>query len=44
MARKKEAVAEPLIEQIHSVPKVIKKIKFKTKNQKRFYKAISIKT
>jgi phosphate starvation-inducible PhoH-like protein len=40
MARRKEVIAEQIVEPIHSIPKVIKKIKFKTKNQKRFYKAI----
>ena len=41
MARKEKAlVAEEPKEVTHSLPKVIKRIKFKTKNQKRFYKAI----
>ena len=41
MARKEKAlVAEEPKEVTHSLPKVIKRIKFKTRNQKRFYKAI----
>ena len=41
MARKETAlVAEEPKEVTHSLPKVIKRIKFKTRNQKRFYKAI----
>ena len=41
MARKEKVlVAEEPKEVTHSLPKVIKRIKFKTKNQKRFYKAI----
>jgi phosphate starvation-inducible PhoH-like protein len=41
MARKEKLQSlEELETVIHTLPKVIKKIKFKTKNQKRFYKAI----
>jgi len=41
MARKEKLQSlEELETVIHSLPKVIKKIKFKTRNQKRFYKAI----
>jgi phosphate starvation-inducible PhoH-like protein len=41
MARKEKLQSlEELQTVIHTLPKVIKKIKFKTKNQKRFYKAI----
>jgi phosphate starvation-inducible PhoH-like protein len=41
MARKEKAVvAEEPKEVTHSLPKIVKRIKFKTRNQKRFYKAI----
>lgn len=43
MGRRKtstQSITEDVTEGIHSIPKIIKKIKFKTKNQKRFYKAI----
>jgi phosphate starvation-inducible PhoH-like protein len=43
MGRRKilnQPIEKDIIEGNHSIPKIIKKIKFKTKNQKRFYKAI----
>lgn len=44
MARGKSSAkinnTEEILSFNHSVPKIVKKIKFKTKNQKRFYKAI----
>lgn len=40
MARKKSTTATEVVTPISSTPKAVSKIKFKTKNQKRFYKAI----
>jgi hypothetical protein len=41
MARREKLQSLEELESItHTLPKVVKRIKFKTKNQKRFYKAI----
>ena len=40
MAKRVQAIVETPTTQNHTLPKIVKRIKFKTLNQKRFYKAI----